>query len=197
MSAAFPGSAKLFQAEKRGGKGLRTASRANLQREESLVPPDHSLDYYDKFLARIDPLAEARDGLRHGYRRDCFSDWLWKMQLNFNILLYGFGSKTKLMKSFCDDCLSGEDVVSISGTSTSSGQGIKIIKALLDTICCKILQLPVDTTNAFASIQVYSEFIQGVLSISDRCTLFRTVHDAHVMFHRLSELSLRSYCDGR
>jgi hypothetical protein len=156
--SAFPGSAQLFTAQKRGARGVRSAARNNAH-QDGLMPSERAMEVFKDISSTADPLAKAKESLLRKYIYESCYDWLWKMQLNFNILLYGYGSKDGILNSFTRECLSGEDILSIDGTG--SQHGLKIVKALLDTVCTQILGLPVETTTAFVSLHAYSLFIQG------------------------------------
>lgn len=56
--------------------------------------------------------------------------------LERNIVFYGFGGKTKLIKGLVDNFLKGEDVLSIDGNN-----GVASVRALLSTISKSILSL--------------------------------------------------------
>lgn len=137
----LPGAETLFRAQRTGSRGLHEASRKHAQRS-AMMPSRDELMHFEKKLYVNDPLAPEREALASSQLSQ-WSQWLWYIQLNFNLLLFGIGCKAKLVKAFVTQRLHGEDVLSIDGSRQDIAVGsTRVVKALLDTICSAILKQP-------------------------------------------------------
>ena len=139
--AILAGAETLFLAQRVGCKGLREAGKKHSQRS-SIVPSEADMKTFRRLLATRDPQTPARAaGLQQHLTAG--SDWLWQLQLDFSLLLFGVGCKSKLLSSFANQFLSGEDVVAIDGSRVElGGTGTRTVRALLDTIAAAVLHLP-------------------------------------------------------
>ena len=143
-SASLPsvaGADSLFRAQRKGSRGLKEASRKHAQRSD-LMPSKDALKDFERRLASNDPLVPHRGDLSRVYLAD-WNHWLWYMQLSFNLLFFGVGSKRQLVSDFCSKRLDGEDVLSIDGARQDlMGGSSRTIKALLEAICSVVLKQP-------------------------------------------------------
>ena len=153
----------FFASQKKGSKGIKLAIERNSKRRSLVPTPAEFLDF-EKNIKRFD--------LHSNYRLDelakaeeMFMSHLWLLQLNFNLLFYGIGNKRKLLMSFAQKMLTGEDVLFLNGSMSSNESitrnGPKILLSLLDTIAVKILNQP-EATDFFESPEKYSEYIAGI-----------------------------------
>ena len=149
------GAKKLFFSNQTG-KGLK--SSANKSRKKSLFPTKSDIIDFHSVFEKIDPLSNRKKDIGKSYE-DLFIEWLWNLQLNFNILLFGFGLKDKLLRQFANKCLIGEDVLAVTASSSNSSE--KDMLSLLNTIATQILKLP-DVVDYFQNIIVYTNFIVGM-----------------------------------
>lgn len=159
--AILPGAETLFRAQRLGSKGLRVASKKHSQRS-SIMPSKVELDAFEASLDLLDPLASDRDQLLRGYMKGAHA-WLWQLQLNFSVLLFGVGCKAKLLQAFCKDYLVGEDVLMLDGRADgSAGGGSRAVKALLHTISDAVLKQP-HLGSACLTLDNYAQVVKAGL----------------------------------
>lgn len=158
FATALPGAKQFFDNQKKGAKGIRLAKQTHSKRR-TLVPTNIELDDFYKSTLKLDPnIATRRERLK--YYESLFINWLWLLQLNYNLLLYGFGAKSKLLRHFAETHLAGEDVLMISGFSAGSKESVsvtageKVIKSLLETIAKKVLNIS-EMSNAHSNLDLY------------------------------------------
>jgi hypothetical protein len=108
------GTNTLFQAQRRGNKGIREIRQQTALRG-TLIPTLGEYHDYVNSLASVDPLYNTRISLLREYDSQ-IQAWLPLVLENFNILCYGIGSKSDLLHRFVDECLMGEDVFMINGS---------------------------------------------------------------------------------
>lgn len=166
FATALPGAKQFFDNQKKGAKGIRLAKQAHSKRR-SLIPTNSEFSEFTKTTQKLDPNISTRHE-RMKFYESLFLNWLWLLQLNYNILLYGVGSKTKLLKHFVSTHLIGEDVLMISGCSIGSKDnkivltGDKIIKSLLETIAKKVLNVNESSSiNISDNLDTYCTSIVG------------------------------------
>ena len=175
--ASFPGAKELFVSQRKGSKGLRVATKRN-EKRHSLMTSSVEQVIFNRCLQKIDPQNGVKAELLEFYKSH-FLEWLWTLQLNFNLLLFGIGSKRALLEQFSNQHLNGDDVLSIDG-STGHTSSTRIVKSLLDLICSHILRQP-QVSNMFTSIEVYASYVAG-----NTCILF-------AMFSRLSVATSQNF----
>ncbi|XP_037913037.1 origin recognition complex subunit 2 [Hermetia illucens] len=85
----------------------------------------------------------------------CFNKWMLIMNEGYNILLYGLGSKRKLLQAFHNEILGKESVIIVNGFFPSLS-----MKDILEAILRDILALtPTASSNIHDSVDViYNEF---------------------------------------
>jgi Origin recognition complex subunit 2 len=137
--AVLRGIDKCFVGARQGAKGLRGALDKNKSRI-SLTANGGEMDYFETTLTRFDPMLKDRSILVESHLAKNGLSWLWRMQIDFNILLFGVGCKRTLLSKFVQDYLHGNEVLMIDGDSDFSASSNRIIKELLDGICIKILK---------------------------------------------------------
>ena len=158
--AILAGAETLFRAQRVGSKGLREGKK-NTQRS-AVVPTAAELSLFEKTRDQIDPLAMERELSVREYIKGAHH-WLWQLQLNFSVLLFGVGCKEKLLNCFVKENLSGEDVVMIDGNRVDiAGTGSRTVRALLDTISETILKQP-HLGTACTSLDGYAHCVTEAL----------------------------------
>lgn len=157
----FPGAKHLFSCQRRGSRGIREATRRNSNRG-SLMPSSNEQTVFQKCIPVLDPQYDFRTSLTADDSNSKLSEWLWMLQLNFNILIFGVGAKETFLRTFAKSQLSGEDVMYINGSKFAS-VGNRCIKQLLDTICGEILKQS-EAASFFSSLDSYSTFVAGTFS---------------------------------
>lgn len=155
--AILGGAETLFHAQRVGSKGVRASIKKHSQRS-AITPSRVELDAFERLVSQFDPLTAPREALFKAHLRRAYM-WLWQLQLNFSVLLYGVGSKVRLLNTFAKDYLSGEDVIMLDG----SGSG-KPVKLLLDTIAEEVLKLP-HLGSACLSLDTYADCVKDALQI--------------------------------
>ncbi len=108
------GTNTLFQAQRRGNKGIRHIRQQTALRG-SLIPTPGEFHDYINSLTLVDPSYNNRITLLSEYESQ-IQEWLPLVLENYNILCYGIGNKTELIHRFVDECLKGEDVLMINGS---------------------------------------------------------------------------------
>lgn len=81
-----------------------------------------------------------------------FSKWMYLLHENFNILLYGLGSKQKLLEQFHQQYLDKLPVIVVSGFFPSL-----TIKDILDSITVDILELKESPANPFEACELIKQ----------------------------------------
>jgi hypothetical protein len=133
------GASHQFYGQKVGATGIKRATRKHAFRA-SIIVNEKEQEQFQKYAISADPYVGAKTALFSKHIRELFPLWLWHTELNFNILVYGVGSKKPLLERFALECLENTDCISIDGSqsspsdSFSSSVGYKIMKSLLDSI---------------------------------------------------------------
>jgi hypothetical protein len=166
FATALPGAKQFFDNQKKGAKGIKLAKETHSKRR-NLIPTNSELEEFSKTGQKLDPNISTRRE-RMKFYESLFINWLWLLQLNYNLLLYGVGSKTKLLRHFVDTHLNGEDVLMISGFSaaskdnTSALAGEKVVKSLLETIAKKVLHINELSNSHHSSLDLYCTSLIGM-----------------------------------
>ena len=159
---ALPGTKSLFEAQKKGSKGIKKIQIET--KKKTIIPKKNEYQsfrsiYGDNF--QYSYTAKVLD-----FYKLSFKNWLWLLQDNYNILVYGIGMKHKLLMSFYEKNLLNEDVLYISGNngnnSENNSNSEKTVISLLDTIAKEVLKLR-DSNDTFENIEVYTMFLIGTL----------------------------------
>lgn len=127
-----------------------------------------------------DPYKDAKETLFEEYRSQ-YHYWLFQMSHGFNILLYGLGSKNKLMEDFCKKHLSKSCCLLVNGFSPGL-----TIKEILTTLSSKLL----GHSSTFKSHLEHALFIQKTLEsrISDE----DNEGEVFIVLHNIDGPMLRS-----
>lgn len=99
--------------------------------------------------------------------QSCYPKWIAILREGFNILLYGLGSKRKLLQHFHSTILSNENVLVVNGFFPSL-----TIKDILDDIS-EILELGSSRTPN----DLLDLIEEKMLESSDECHLFLLIHN--------------------
>lgn len=84
-----------------------------------------------------------------------FQKWLYLLQENFNVLLYGLGSKRKLLQQFQDECLSNEPVIVVNGFFPTLN-----VKDVLEGIL-EVMGPEESVTNVFDACETIAEAFES------------------------------------
>ncbi|XP_065169849.1 origin recognition complex subunit 2 [Atheta coriaria] len=87
--------------------------------------------------------------------KENFSKWLCLLHENFNILLYGLGSKKKLLNDFHTEVLCDHPVIVINGFFPSL-----TLKDILDAIAIDLMGLNENSANVYDTVDAISREIQ-------------------------------------
>ena len=90
--AILPGIDKCFVGARKGTKGLRRALK-KCRGRVSFVPTPLEVDTFKKEILHSDPSSKDILELTQRYLDMNALGWLWQMQQDFNILLFGVGCK--------------------------------------------------------------------------------------------------------
>lgn len=86
-------------------------------------------DSESETLSEASKIEVSRQGLVRGHKR-YFQKWMFYICNDYNILLYGLGSKRKLVHEFCEKMLSEYDKIILNGYFPSL-----IVRSILASIC--------------------------------------------------------------
>lgn len=161
--AVLQGIEKCFVGARRGAKGLRGALNRSKARI-SLAATGAEMDYFETTLTQFDPMDRDREVLIQQHLSDNALSWLWRMQIDYNILLFGVGCKRALVRSFATEFLAGQQILMIDGDSEFSSNSNRVIKELLDGICCKILKRQ-DLWSTCLELESYVRLICDCLNV--------------------------------
>jgi Origin recognition complex subunit 2 len=161
--AILQGIEKCFVGARRGAKGIRGAldrSKARI----SLAATGAEMDYFETTLTQFDPMDRDREVLIQQHLSDNALSWLWRMQIDYNILLFGVGCKRALVRTFAAEFLAGQHILMIDGDSEFSSNSNRVIKELLDGICSKILKRQ-DLWSTCLELESYVRLICDCLDV--------------------------------
>ena len=161
MNPVLPGAAELFEAQRKGGRGLRAASKAHSGRE-AIMPSDIVYRKFQQVVPKIDPLYDVRRRLQTSYLESSMH-WLWQLQLNYSLLFFGVGCKRRLLEQFAEDSLEGEDVLLIDGSLKEGKTGNRVVRSLLDSICSNKLKIPTLGANCLGLDSYVGMVIKAVM----------------------------------
>jgi hypothetical protein len=150
--SVMPGVDSCFRGGKKGAsRGVKSAG------SKVIAPTPKEMNHFKASLAKYDPMLQQHQKL-YQYYEEKGRHWLWLLQLNFNLFLYGIGCKKKVVEGFARTWLSGEDVLLLQGDSNFYSGG-KLIKTLLNTICTGILKKP-EVSGPF-SLETMTKLVCG------------------------------------
>lgn len=179
--AVLRGIDKCFVGARRGAKGLRGALDKNKSRI-SLTANGGEMDYFETTLTRFDPMLKDRSNLVESHLARNGLSWLWRMQIDYNILFFGVGCKRSLLSKFVGEFLHGNEVLMIDGDSDFSASSNRIIKELLDGICIKILKRQ-DLWSSCIDLESYVKIIGDSLDIHYCREVARKIHKPLLASH--------------
>eukprot|EP00095_Tigriopus_kingsejongensis_P011502 maker-scaffold56_size446035-snap-gene-3.23 protein:Tk11502 transcript:maker-scaffold56_size446035-snap-gene-3.23-mRNA-1 annotation:"origin recognition complex subunit 2-like" len=150
--------------EAHGGKGVDTSDRT-LSR---LKKPRMSQEEVDELLQEQPVKYQEEIGsLLADYRRK-YKKWHSLLKQDFNIVLFGLGSKKGIIQEFQSQFLESESVLVVNGFFPSL-----TVKQILNSISVDILGSP----NSFSSIPEQVEYIRKVLSDPEEEDIFLLIHN--------------------
>jgi Origin recognition complex subunit 2 len=161
--AVLQGIEKCFVGARRGSKGIRGALDRSKTRI-SLAATGAEMDYFETTLTQFDPMDRDREVLIQQHLSDNALSWLWRMQIDYNILLFGVGCKRALVRTFATEFLAGQHILMIDGDSEFSSNSNRVIKELLDGICSKILKRQ-DLWSTCLELESYVRLICDCLDV--------------------------------
>lgn len=97
-----------------------------------------------------------------------FHKWMFILNENFSILLFGFGSKRNLLELFHHQMLASEMCVVVNGYFPGL-----TIKEILDTIAVDLLDMTIDSRNVHEIV----DEIENELNLLRNSHVFLTVHN--------------------
>lgn len=165
---SLSGTIKCFQNQIRGSVGIRgDVKKQSASNQISIANKDYQL-YYDKIQNILDPLYSDISRLIESYVINKGKEWIWKLACNFNLLLYGIGSKNKIIDGLIKYYLQDTYVLQIDGGIINSKDlNVKndgIVRALLDRILKSILNNH-ELSYTLFSVVSYTKIVVGKLFI--------------------------------
>lgn len=115
--------------------------KTNKERPNITLSYDELRQFYNS-INIIDPSIKIKRKLIQKYLENV-NKWLWQLIQGSNVLLYGIGEKQEILHGLIEG-LSGQDVLYIDGNPSHNSKhdqiyNERVIYALLEVICCKIL----------------------------------------------------------
>ncbi|XP_002131515.2 uncharacterized protein LOC100182471 [Ciona intestinalis] len=111
----------------------------------------------------------AKAKLFDGYK-SCFREWMFYLCSNFNLLLFGLGSKRQIIHSFCDSMLKNQHKLILNGFFPGL-----TIKSILTSICEDILD---ETTAAHSQDEMLNTITKHYNSDDEKSDhLFLIIHN--------------------
>ena len=161
----LPGVDRLFQTQRGATRKKRAAATVVTETTPSLKLPFKCHEKFDLAIKNcIDPDRRNLDALVKSYVSENATSWMWWMQCDRNLLLFGVGSKKELMQEFSLKYLDGEDVLDVDcSTYIGVGPNDNILRELLGTICNRIMKCK-DVGSNSISIVAYAKTVSGASS---------------------------------
>lgn len=125
-------------------------------------------------LSKVSLGREHEKAIRKLTKTNCahFDKWMYLMHENFNILLYGLGSKRDILNRFYEKCLKNLPTVVVNGFFPSLS-----IKDVLDGIILNLLELKENRSNFYDAC----DLIERELSYIPETHLYLIVHNIEMM----------------
>lgn len=123
---------------------------------DKLETPRLPQDQLQKLLRNTELSQAHSDALNKLFENNTkhFSKWLYLLHENFNILLYGLGSKRNILKQFQEKHLTDDPVIVVNGFFPTLS-----IKDILDSIACGVLDLKELSANPYEACDMIEEEI--------------------------------------
>ena len=164
----LPGVDRLFHVQ-RGSSGIYKFSKERKPKRTLSLHLKLSFEKHELFDSKIKDKMNTEklraDSLLKTHIHENASKWCWLLCCDFNLLLFGLGSKQKLMETFFSQYLNGEDVLEIDAPLHTSAtvNSERLIRELLGTISDSILQLK-DIGSNLIDVVTYTKTIIGLSS---------------------------------
>ncbi len=169
MAMERQGADAYFEANDGNPDSQQATSDRTLAR---LKTPRLSQEMVDELLAEVpDRYGREREALIDTYRAK-FARWYQLLRQDFNIVLFGLGSKKSLLEEFRQRWLDDQDCVVVNGFFPSL-----TVKQILNAITAELL----GHEGAFASVPEQVAFVAG--AVRDR--------DVFLVVHNIDGLNLR------
>ncbi|XP_008195282.1 origin recognition complex subunit 2 [Tribolium castaneum] len=141
---------------------------------DKLETPRLPQDQLHKLLSRVSLGCEHEKATKKLIETNCayFDKWMYLMHENFNILLYGLGSKKGVLNAFHEKCLKKLPTVVVNGFFPSLS-----IKDVLDGIILNLLELKENPSNIYEAC----DLIEREFSFIPETHLYLIVHNIDMM----------------
>ncbi len=138
----LPGAGSFFQNQKAGSKGMRVKIQTALHSGEVMqVSEEDYRTFYDSTRYNDPNQIYVSEALKHHEKNN--ESTAWTLLSDSNVLMFGLGSKKKVIQDLVRNWLDGEDVIEINGSgdgSSAASLGDKYIKALMNHINKTVLK---------------------------------------------------------
>lgn len=170
MIPIYQGQLKLLQGQKTGNRGKLTAIKNNNHRS-NIVPSYADIDrFHSTNIINYDPFYKLRKDYILEKFNECKHSWLWSLQCNHNILIYGIGCKKYLLKELARE-FEGQDCILINGDNDINSE--RAIKDILEYICVNILQRSEIMTRYNSIITATYDIVEELNKFYQRSNIFK------------------------
>eukprot|EP01038_Epipyxis_sp_PR26KG_P005098 gene5098-7107_t len=162
----IPGAKSYFRTLKgTNSQGIRNNIKKYENHHEWLVPVE-DIPYLHSFEQKYRKFDNIDQDLTDRYIDSNGRQWLWSLITGLNLLLYGVGSKNKLLKKFATRFLNNEDVIYVEGSTDDDNNATtrpnKTIKSLLDLITTNVLHQK-DLNSRGTNLVYYCQYLTDLI----------------------------------
>ena len=170
----LPGAGSFFQNQKAGSKGMRVKIQTALQSGEVMqVSEEDYRTFYDSTRYNDPNQMHVSETLKHNEKSN--ESTAWTLLSDSNVLMFGLGSKKKVIQDLVHNWLDGEDVIEINGSgggSSAASLGDKYIKALMSHINKTVLKNKGALEGCTINLVQQSKLLSGKISHFSSCSEF-------------------------
>lgn len=140
MMPSLAGASSFFRNQRVGSKGIKVKIHDAVQNGEILQITTQQYNSFLDVASAVDPNRQHVEYLSNQHANQ-LHNLMWLLLTGHNALIYGTGSKQKLIKLLVHDYIAGEDVIEVNapmptstGAPTSTAGEQQIVKTLLSHI---------------------------------------------------------------
>lgn len=170
----LPGAGSFFQSQKAGSKGMRVKIQTALYTGEVMqVSEEDYHTFYDSTRYNDPNQAYLSDTLKFHETNNV--NIAWTLLSDCNVLMFGLGSKKKVIQDLVATWLNGEDVIEINGSGSGilgANQADKYIKALMSHINRTVLKNKGTLEGCTINLVQQAKLLAGTSAMASLLCLF-------------------------